>query len=123
MIRSIEKQRNIIDFTLSSLWRRKGKNLALVLVYTLVVFSLGSVMFFTQALKNEAAIILRGTPEIIVQRMMAGRHDLIPVAYAQKISAIRGVKAVKDRLWGYYYDPIGRANYTLMVPEGDGSQR
>ncbi|HLD47761.1 MAG TPA: hypothetical protein VJA64_08050, partial [Desulfobaccales bacterium] len=118
MIRSIEKQRNILDFTLSSLWRRRGKNLALVVVYTLVVFSLGSVMFFTQALKNEAAVILQGTPEIIVQRMVAGRHDLIPAAYAQKIRAIRGVEAVKDRCWGYYFDPIGRANYTLMVPEG-----
>jgi len=118
MIRSIEKQRNILDFTLSSLWRRRGKNLALVVVYTLVVFSLGSVMFFTQALKNEAAIILSGTPEIIVQKLVAGRHELIPVAYAQKISAIRGVEAVKDRSWGYYFDPIGRANYTLMVPEG-----
>ena len=63
MIRSIEKHRNILDFTLSSLWRRLGKNLALVVVYTLVVFSLGSVMFFTQALKNEAAIILKGPPK------------------------------------------------------------
>lgn len=118
MIRSIEKQRNIIDFTLSALWRRKGKNLALVVVYTLVVFSLGSVMFFTQALKDEAAIILRGTPEIIVQKLVAGRHELIPVAYAEKIKSIRGVQSVKDRLWGYYFDPNGRANYTLMVPEG-----
>lgn len=117
MLRSIDKQRNILDFTLSSLWRRRGKNLALVLVYTLVVFSLGSVMFFTQALKDEAAIILRGTPEIIVQKLVAGRHELIPVAYAQKISAIRGVEAVKDRLWGYYFDPVSQANYTLMVPE------
>jgi ABC-type lipoprotein release transport system permease subunit len=117
MIKAIDKQRNIIDFTLSALWRRKGKNLALVVVYTLVVFCLGSVMFFTQALKNEASIILRGTPEIIVQKLVAGRHELIPVAYAEKIKAIRGVQAVKDRLWGYYYDPIGRANYTLMVPE------
>ena len=117
MIRSIEKQRNILDFTLSTLWRRLGKNLALVLVYTLVVFSLGSVMFFTKALKDEAAIILNGTPEIIVQKLMAGRHELIPVAYAQKISAIRGVEAVKDRFWGYYFDPIGRANYTFMVPD------
>jgi ABC-type lipoprotein release transport system permease subunit len=118
MIKSIEKQRNIIDFTLSALWRRKGKNLALVVVYTLVVFSLGSVMFFTQALKNEAAIILQGTPEIIVQKLVAGRHELIPVAYAEKIKSIRGVQSVKDRLWGYYFDPNGRANYTLMVPEG-----
>ena len=75
-------------------------------------------MFFTQALKNEASIILRGTPEIIVQKLVAGRHELIPVAYGQKIRAIRGVEAVKDRSWGYYFDPISRANYTLMVPEG-----
>ena len=117
MIRSIEKQRNILEFTLSSLWRRLGKNLALVLVYTLVVFSLGSVMFFTRALKDEAAIILKGTPEIVVQKLVAGRHELIPVAYAKKISAIRGVEAVKDRFWGYYFDPISRANYTLMAPD------
>ena len=25
--------------------------------------------------------------------------------------------AVKGRLWGYYYDPGVKANYTLMVPE------
>ncbi len=118
MIRAIEKHRNILDFTLSSLWRRKRKNLALAVVYTLVVFGLGSVMFFSRSLKNEAAIILRGAPEIIVQKLVAGRHELIPAAYGQAIKAIRGVEAVQDRLWGYYYDPGSRANYTLMVPGG-----
>ena len=91
MIRSIEKQRNILDFTLSSLWRRRGKNLALLVVYTLVVFSLGSVMFFTQALQNEAALVLKETPEIVVQKLMAGRHELIPLTLIQAISKIRGV--------------------------------
>jgi hypothetical protein len=113
----IEKQRHILDFTLSSLLRRRGKNFALIVVYTLVVFSLGSVMFFTQALRKEAGIILKETPEIIVQRLVAGRQDLIPVDYAQKISRIRGVSAVKARLWGYYFDPVARVNYTLMVPK------
>ena len=117
MNRLIEKQRHLLDFTLSSLWRRKGKNLALVMVYTLVVFMLGSVMFFAQAMKNEAALVLRETPEIIVQRMVAGRHDLIPLEYAEKIRNIRGVEAVRGRLWGYYYDPFTGANYTVMVPE------
>ena len=37
----IERQKNIIDFTLSSLFRRKGKNWRLILVYTLVVFMAG----------------------------------------------------------------------------------
>ena len=41
MKRWIERQKNVIDFTLSSLFRRKGKNTALILVYTLVVFMAG----------------------------------------------------------------------------------
>jgi len=114
MRKLLEKQRNLLDFTLSSLYRLRGKNLALIAVYTLVVFSLGSVMFFTQAIKNEAAIILQETPEIIVQRLVAGRHDLVPLDYVQKISRIRGVNSVQGRLWGYYFDPVTRSNFTIM---------
>lgn len=113
----VNKQRNILEFALSSLLRRKGKNLALVSVYTLVVFSLASVMFFAHALKKESSLVLSATPELIVQKMMAGRHDLIPLSYAEKIREIRGVAAVDGRLWGYYYDPLVRANYTLLVNE------
>lgn len=113
----IERQKNIIDFTLSSLLRRKGKNLALVSVYTLIVFLLASVMFLTYSLKKEASIILREAPEIIVQKTSAGRHDPIPISYADRVREIRGVQSVKGRLWGYYYDPIVGANYTLIVPE------
>ena len=114
----LEKQKNILDFALSSLLRRKGKNLALFVVYTGIVFFLGSIMFYTHALKQEAALLLGSTPEIIVQRIVAGRHDLIPLEYADKIKKIRGVAAVQGRLWGYYYDPISRANYTLVSAPG-----
>ena len=113
----IERQRNIIDFTISSLLRRKGKNIALLCVYTFVVFMLASVMFFVHSVKREASIILKDAPEMIVQRMIAGRHELIPIGYIDRIKDIRGVISVKRRLWGYYYDPIVGANYTLMVPE------
>jgi ABC-type lipoprotein release transport system permease subunit len=112
----IEKNRNILDFTLSSLLRRKGKNLSLFAVYTLVVFMLGSAMFLTQAMKREASLILKDAPEIVVQRLMGGRYDPIPVDYAAKIRKIRGVISAGPRLWGYYYDPVVGANYTLMVP-------
>jgi ABC-type lipoprotein release transport system permease subunit len=113
----IERQRNIIDFTLSSLLRRKGKNVALVCVYTFVVFLLASVMFFIYSIKKEASIILKDAPEMVIQKMIAGRHELIPTGYMDKIKNIRGVSSVKRRLWGYYYDPVIGANYTLMVPE------
>ena len=113
----IQRQKNIIDFTLSSLLRRKRKNAALVCVYTLVVFLLASVIFFTHAIKREASLLLEGAPEMIVQRMIAGRQDPIPIHYVEKIQGIRGVGSVRGRLWGYYYDPVVGANYTLVVPE------
>jgi len=116
----IERQKHIIDFTLSSLLRRKGKNAALLVVYTLVVFMLASVVFFVQAIKREASVILKDSPDMIVQRMSAGRHELIPASYLDPILSIRGVSAARSRLWGYYYDPVAGANYTLMVPEDPG---
>jgi len=112
----IEKQRNVLDFTLSSLWRRKRKNAALLFVYTVVVFLLGSVMFFTHSIRKEAALVLQGAPEIVVQKLVAGRQDLVPLDYIQKIKGIRGVTSISGRLWGYYYDAAIGANYTLMVP-------
>jgi lipoprotein-releasing system permease protein len=58
----LERQRYLLDFTLSSLARRKGKNLALVLLYAVVVFALASVIMFTQALRAEALAVLEGAP-------------------------------------------------------------
>src|SRR4030042_4201908 len=117
MRNSIEHQKNIIDFALSSLLRRKGKNAGLLFVYPLVVFALASVVFFTHSIRKEASIILEGTPEMIVQKIVAGRHDLIPLIYMDRIEKIRGVSSVKGRLWGYFYAPVVGANYTLIVPE------
>jgi lipoprotein-releasing system permease protein len=111
----IERQKNILDFTLSSLLRRRGKNTALVLVFTVIVFMLGSVMFLTFSIQKEAAIILREAPEMIVQRICAGRQNPIPLSYLPKIQKIRGVSSIKKRLWGYYYDPFVKANYTLIA--------
>ena len=74
----IERHRNILDFTLSSLLRRKRKNAALVSVYTLIVFLLASVLLFTYALREEASILLKEAPEMIVQKLVAGRQELDP---------------------------------------------
>ncbi|MGO9013914.1 MAG: ABC transporter permease [Dissulfurispiraceae bacterium] len=117
-MRWLERQRNIIDFTLSSLLRRKTKNIALMIVYTLVVFVMASVMFFAEAIKKEASLILRDSPDITVQRLVAGRQELVPAGYIEGIKKIRGVQSASGRLWGYYFEPAARANFTLLVPEG-----
>jgi ABC-type lipoprotein release transport system permease subunit len=114
----IEKQRNIIDFALSSLLRRRGKNLSLLIVYSLIVFILASIFFFTSSIKKEAALVLQGSPEIVVQRIVAGRHDLMPESHMSAMKRIPGVRGVKGRLWGYYYEPATGANYTLVATDG-----
>ena len=116
----LEKQRHLIDFTLASLLRRKGRNLGLIGVYTLLVFVLASAMLYSHALRREASLILEGAPEVVLQRLVAGRHDLIPPGYIERIGRIRGVQEMRGRLWGYYYDSVFKGNYTFMVPT-DGS--
>jgi ABC-type lipoprotein release transport system permease subunit len=54
---------------------------------------------------------------MVVQRMVAGRHDPIPVAQAGTIRDIRGVDSVQPRVWGYYYDPVYGGNLTVMALE------
>jgi len=123
MANGFDRQKNILDFTLSSLLRRKWKNLALVFVYTLVVFLLASVMFFSYAIRREASLLLDNAPEATVQRILAGRHSPIPLAYVDRIKDIAGVHAVRGRLWGYYFDPVVGANYTLVVPESGAPEK
>ncbi|MEY2632651.1 MAG: hypothetical protein RIR00_1305, partial [Pseudomonadota bacterium] len=120
----LEKQLALIDFTLGALARRRARNLGLLLAYSLLVAALASLMFYTQSLRKEAAFVLAASPEVILQRMVAGRHDLIPATYLDKLGRIRGVQRQQGRLWGYYYDPVLQANYTFIaqpaeaVPEG-----
>jgi ABC-type lipoprotein release transport system permease subunit len=114
---SFERHRNIVDFALSSLFRRKVKNLSLLAVYSLIVFVIASIIFFIHALKREAMLVLQNAPDMVVQRLVAGRNDPIPLGYQEKIAAIRGVSGVEPRLWGYYFDAAVGANYTLMASE------
>ncbi|KHK03949.1 ABC transporter permease [Desulfovibrio sp. TomC] len=111
---AIERQRAFLDYTLSSLVRRKGKNGALVLAYALVVFLMASVIFFARALRTEGQTILAGTPELLVQRLLAGRYDTIRAEYADTIRAIRGVSQVEPRLWGYYFNRAVGATFTVL---------
>ncbi|MBF0466910.1 MAG: FtsX-like permease family protein [Nitrospirae bacterium] len=105
----------ILEFTLSSLLRKKYKNLSLVFIYSIIIAVVSSLLFLTQAYKKEAMDVFIADPELIVQRLLGGRHDLIPVGYVSKIMAIPGVSGVEPRYWGYYFDTLTGANYTLIA--------
>jgi ABC-type lipoprotein release transport system permease subunit len=58
--------------------------------------------------------VLLDAPELIVQKVSGGRHDLIPTDYIKTINEIYGVGNVIPRYWGYYFDLSTDGNYTLM---------
>lgn len=109
----------ILEHALSSLSRRKNKNLAIIAVYTLTVATLASILFLTQSLRTEATNVLTGAPDLVVQRLSAGRHDLIPNHYAEIIRKLPGVGEVTPRVWGYYYDSLKKVNFTLLGISGE----
>ncbi len=115
---SLMKHINILDYTLLSLLRRKFRNSGIVLVFSFVICITGSVLLLTYAFKREAVLVLGNVPELIVQKMSAGRHELIPVSFSEKIREIPGVSSVEPRYWGYYFDSFTKANYTVVTPGG-----
>ncbi|PLX50193.1 MAG: ABC transporter permease [Desulfobulbaceae bacterium] len=119
MKKYFEKQRNLLDYALASLWRRKGKNISVFLVFSLVIFLLASFLFLSRSLQVAAQTTLRQTPEITVQRMVAGRQESMPLTYAERIRGIFGVRRVSPRVWGYHYNEVTGANITVMALAGD----
>ncbi|MCG7995759.1 MAG: FtsX-like permease family protein [Candidatus Thiodiazotropha taylori] len=119
MITLLRKQRYFIDYTLGTMMRHKGKSLGLLSVYTMIIFMLASVMLFSHAMRSEAVALLADSPEIVVQRIQAGRSVMVPADYLQRIGKLRGVTEKRGRLWGYYYDPAVKANYTVMASKQD----
>jgi len=110
----MEKHKKILEYTLSSLLRRRYKNLAVIAVFSLIVAVLYSILFLTHSLKKEALAVLSNAPELIIQKVSGGRHDLIPTDYINKIQEIYGVGRIIPRYWGYYYDAVADGNYTLI---------
>ncbi|RMG02943.1 MAG: ABC transporter permease, partial [Nitrospirae bacterium] len=112
------KHLKILEFALSSLWRRKFKNLGIIVVFSTVIFLLSSIVMLTYSFKREALLVLEGAPELIVQRVVAGRHAMISPGYMDRVSRIPGVGKTIPRLWGYYYDISTGGNYTVMAVDG-----
>jgi ABC-type lipoprotein release transport system permease subunit len=113
--KGLEKQVNILDFSLSSLWRRKLKNFGIMLVFSAVIFLLASFQMLTGALTDAASTVLDNSPEITIQRMSAGRQEAIPLAYVDRLSKVFGIRVIVPRIWGYYFDESNLANYTVMA--------
>lgn len=104
----------ILEYALSSLWRRRFKTLSIVVVYAFTIAVLASVLLLTHSLRVESGRLLEDAPDVVVQRVVAGRHDLIPTAHVETMRRLPGVGEVRPRYWGYYFDALSGANYTML---------
>jgi ABC-type lipoprotein release transport system permease subunit len=103
----------ILDFAIADLRRNPAKTLVVVVVYSLLVAALASLLLYVRACHRESHQLLAGSPDIIVQRVRGGRHELTPIEHADLIREIPGVGAVKPRVWGYSFDPPTNATLTF----------
>ncbi len=115
----LEKHKNILDYGISYVLRRKGRNLATILVFTLIVFTIASVAMLTTSLEREAQVVLNFAPDITVQKIQAGRQVPMEKSYAEAIKNIKGITRVEERIWGYYYDAERDVTYTILGVSSD----
>ena len=108
------RQRNILDYALGSLWRNSLKNSGILLVFSLVIFLIGSFRLVTASLDRASETLLISVPDLIVQRMTAGRQDIVSFDDLGQVKRLFGIKDVTPRIWGYYFDESSGANYTVI---------
>ena len=109
----LERQRNIIDFSVRSLLQKRIKNTLILVIFMLLVFVMASVLFITSSLTTELFSTSDELPDITVQKIQGGRQVNIQAAYSPVISKIPGVESVEFRVWGYFYLEALKTNFTI----------
>ena len=69
----------LIEYAINAILRQKSKSFFIVFVFTLLTFLLTSVFFITNSIKYELNSTVDTLPQIIVQKIKAGRHYDIDV--------------------------------------------
>lgn len=104
----------LLDYALGSLRRRARRNLAIVFGLAVVVGAFAAVLFLTDALRAEFARSVDVTPDLTVQRVVAGRPALIENSAAEGLRTLPGVRSARPRIWGYLFIPSLEANVTIV---------
>jgi len=110
----LERQRNILDYSLQNLYRRKEKTLFILVIFVLLISVISSILFITGSLTREMLSTVSELPEITVQKIQGGRQTNISATYLSEIESIPGVEAVDPRVWGYFYLESLEANFTIF---------
>ena len=107
------------DYSCRAYLRKPFKNISLTLFLAIIVFIFSGLEFTEKAYFHEAERELFYQPDLIIQRVVAGRQMPISGRYIRWISNIPGVSDAYGRIWGYYFDTYTGVNFTVVGDKGD----
>lgn len=110
----LERQRNIVDFSLQNLLRHRSKNSLILIMFGLLIFVISSILFITGSLTVELFSTAEELPDITIQKILGGRQVNVHERYLPAIKKIPGVESVEPRSWGYFYLAELQANFTVF---------
>ena len=110
----LERQRNIVDYTVQNLLRRRSKNGMILVMFGLLIFMISSILFITGSLTVELFSTSDELPDITIQKILGGRQVNIQQRYISSIDKIPGVENVEPRAWGYFFLEELQANFTIF---------
>jgi len=105
---------SLVGYALGALRRRRAKAFALGGGLSFAVALVAAVLFLTSALRAEADRASRAIPDVVVQRLSAGRPATIALEDAARLADIPSVRAVRPRVWGYVFLPELQGNVTVV---------
>jgi len=104
----------MIGFAINSILRRGVKSFFTLFIFTALIFLLSSILFISNSIKTELELTLKSLPQIIVQKIQAGRHTNIELQRVDKLLEFQGVKSAVPRVWGYYYFAKAGVNFSVV---------
>lgn len=104
----------LFGFALGACSRRAGRTASMMVGLAFITWLFASVVFLTDALRHEARLGIGELPDLMVQRTVAGRPALVDATHVDALAAMRGVRRVTPRVWGYLYVPSLEANLTVV---------
>lgn len=105
---------SLLAFAFGSVARRRARSLALGGGLAFAVALVAAVLFMVEALRAETERARAAHPDIVVQKLVAGRPTTIPADAAAKLADIPSVKGVTPRVWGYVFLPSLQGNVTII---------
>jgi ABC-type lipoprotein release transport system permease subunit len=105
---------SLLAFAVGSLARRRSRAIALGIGLALTVTLVAAVLFLTEALRGEAERSQVALPDVVVQKLVAGRPSTLRTSDAKSFEDIPSVKSSRARVWGYVFVPALQGNVTVV---------